>query len=196
VSAVDQAIVRLVDAETQIAQNTTDISLRVTKTEVERSLSGYYTKEDTLALLSVTSDEIVASVGSNFVTKEELSEVDSAITGDINEIHNIVESKMSSTDVEVKIQTALGNGVDKVVTSTGYKLDKDGLSINKTGSEMSTAITDDGMTVYKSGDPVLIANNVGVEATNLHAKTYLIIGNNSRFEDYDSDRTGCFWVGN
>ena len=24
---------------------------------------------------------------------------------------------------------------------------------------------------------------------------YLIIGTNSRFEDYGSDRTGCFWIG-
>jgi hypothetical protein len=51
------------------------------------------------------------------------------------------------------------------------------------------------MTVYKNSATVLTANNVGVDAVNLHATTYLIIGNNSRFEDYGSNRTGCFWIG-
>jgi len=38
----------------------------------------------------------------------------------------------------------------------------------------------------------------GVGAVNLHAKTYLIIGSYSRFEDYKANsgkRTGCFWIG-
>ena len=61
---------------------------------------------------------------------------------------------------------------------------------------MTTQITEDGMTVYRDNTAVLIANNVGVDAVNLHATTYLIIGNNSRFEDYGENRTGCFWIGN
>ena len=56
------------------------------------------------------------------------------------------------------------------------------------------------MSVYKNEEKVLIANNEGVKAANLHATTYLIIGNYSRFEDYtniDGEvRTGCFWIGN
>ena len=60
---------------------------------------------------------------------------------------------------------------------------------------MKTQITEDGMTVYKNEDAVLTANNTGVDAVNLHATTYLIIGNNSRLEDYGSDRTGCFFIG-
>ena len=51
------------------------------------------------------------------------------------------------------------------------------------------------MTVYRDSTPVLTANNSGVDAVNLHATTYLIVGNNSRFEDYGEDRTGCFWIG-
>ena len=60
---------------------------------------------------------------------------------------------------------------------------------------MKTQITEDGMTVYKSDEAVLTANNLGVDAVNLHATTYLIIGTKSRFEDYGSSRTGCFWIG-
>ena len=61
---------------------------------------------------------------------------------------------------------------------------------------MTTQITEDGMTVFRDNTAILIANNVGVDAVNLHATTYLIIGNNSRFEDYGENRTGCFWIGN
>ena len=52
------------------------------------------------------------------------------------------------------------------------------------------------MRVSKGSEVVLTADNGGVEARNLHATTYLIIGGNSRFEDYNNgSRTGCFWIG-
>ena len=51
------------------------------------------------------------------------------------------------------------------------------------------------MEVRNGDGAVLTANSVGVDAANLHATTYLIIGTNSRLEDYDTNRTGCFWVG-
>ena len=49
--------------------------------------------------------------------------------------------------------------------------------------------------IYKNDEAVLIANNTGVNAVNLHATTYLIIGTNSRFEDFGDKRTGCFFIG-
>ena len=69
------------------------------------------------------------------------------------------------------------------------------MTVDKANSEMKTTITEDGMTVYKNDEAVLVADNVGVNAKNLHATTYLIIGTNSRFEDYGTNRTGCFWIG-
>lgn len=42
---------------------------------------------------------------------------------------------------------------------------------------------------------MLIADTNGVQARNLEATTYLIIGGRSRFENYKTDRTGCFWIG-
>ena len=32
-------------------------------------------------------------------------------------------------------------------------------------------------------------------AVDLHASTYLMVGGRSRFENYGTDRTGCFWIG-
>lgn len=110
--------------------------------------------------------------------------------------YEYMESKIEQTsrEVRIEIQTIRHDGVNKVSTATGYTFDEDGLKIKRTGSEMSTLISQDGMQVFRSDEAVLTANNSGVSATNLHATTYLIVGKNSRFEDY-GERTGCFWIG-
>ena len=105
---------------------------------------------------------------------------------------------MTPEDVQIQINSTLANGVDKVKTTTGFTFNEDGLTISKTGSMITTEITEDGMVVNRDGNAVLTANNEGVQAVNLHATTYLIIGQYSRFEDYERDgepRTGCFWIG-
>ena len=106
-----------------------------------------------------------------------------------------VEATMTSADVQLAISTELAKGTDKVTTSTGFTFNDKGLTISKSDSEMRTNIDEDGMSIFKGSQEVLTANNTGVDAQNLHATTYLIIGTNSRFEDYGSDRTGCFWIG-
>ena len=115
--------------------------------------------------------------------------------GELDTIRKEVSAKMSAEDVTIAITTELDNGVDKVTTSTGFTFDDTGLNISKSDSEISTNISEDGMSVSRSGAEVLRADNTGVKAENLHATTYLIIGTNSRFEDYDGNRTGCFWIG-
>ena len=68
------------------------------------------------------------------------------------------------------------------------------MTVSKAGREMSTTITEDGMTVKRNEEEVLVANSGGCKAVDLEAINYLIIGN-SRFEDYNGDRTACFWIG-
>ena len=118
------------------------------------------------------------------------------VNGDIQTLTQKVNASMTAEDVKLQIQSELNNGVTKVETTTGFTFNDEGLTVSKSGSEMTTQITEDGMTVYRDNTAVLIANNVGVDAVNLHATTYLIIGTHSRFEDYGEDRTGCFWIGN
>ena len=105
---------------------------------------------------------------------------------------------MSAEDVKLEIKPELEtSGVSTITTTTGFTFNDEGMTISRSGSEMTTKITEDGMTVYRDNQEVLVADNVGVKATNLHATTYLIIGTNSRFEDYDNGaRTGCFWIKN
>lgn len=125
-------------------------------------------------------------------TVDALSSTIRNIEGDLDKLSEVTQT---ADEVTIKIRQELSNGVSKVVTETGVTVDAKGLSVDKSGSEMKTQITEDGMTVYKNQEPTLQANHEGVKATDLHATTYLIIGTNSRFEDYGSDRTGCFWIG-
>lgn len=132
--------------------------------------------------LQMDVDSITASVGET-----------------IDDLTNEVKAKMTEEEVVITVRKEMLNGTTKVATNTGYTLDDEGLTISKENAEMKTQITEDGMTVYRSEQAVLVANNEGVEAENLHASTYLIVGSFSRFEDYfntaGEERTGCFWIG-
>ena len=110
-----------------------------------------------------------------------------------------LEQTMTAEAVETLISETVKAGTQEVTTTTGYKFDKDGLTISKSDKPMSTKIDEDGMDITNSGEVVLAADSTGVNALNLTARQYLIIGTNSRFEDYDngtdSKRTGCFFIG-
>lgn len=81
------------------------------------------------------------------------------------------------------------------VNQMSYDFTSEKLVIEKDGAETKTEISENGMSVKSSSDEeMLVANAQGVDATNLHAKTYLIVGSNSRFEDFEGG-TGCFWIG-
>lgn len=151
-----------------------------------------------IAQLVINSNNIFASVTENKkATDEALKSVNDALgttSGLITEITKEVSAKMTSEAVELQIKTAMENGTSKVVTNTGFTFDDIGMTVEKSGSEMKTQITEDGMTVYQNNEAILVANNQGVDAKNLRATTYLIVGR-SRFEDYGSGRTGCFWIG-
>jgi hypothetical protein len=51
------------------------------------------------------------------------------------------------------------------------------------------------MFVKRNTTEMLGADATGVRAENLLVRKYLTIGNNSRFEDYESNRTACFYIG-
>ena len=151
-----------------------------------------------MAELELANNSISASVSEIKITQEAATDALGAVNTDITELSNRVDAKMSSEDVQIAIQSELANGVSSVTTTTGFTFNQNGLTVSKSGSEMSTNIDEDGMSIYRNTDEVLTANNEGVIAYDLHAKTYLIVGENSRFEDYEKNgkkQTGCFWIG-
>ncbi len=147
---------------------------------------------EAISALQLNTDSIEASVKKVEETTEGAL---NSLSEDVATLTSQVNATITSEDVQLQIEESLSNGIDEVTTATGFTFNKDGLTVSKTGSEMSTAITEDGMRVYRDSQEVLIADHEGVKAEDLHATTYLIIGKNSRFEDYATDRTGCFWIG-
>lgn len=161
--------------------NTTDISqLKVEKNNISASVATIVEKQ--------------SDIDSTIVDMQKgIGEQNQSNAAQFESLTNKVNATMTSEQVQLAISTEVAKGANKVTTSTGFKFDDSGLTISKTNSEISTTIDEDGMSIYKGSEEVLTADNTGVDAKNLHATTYLIIGTNSRFEDYGS-RTGCFWI--
>ena len=90
------------------------------------------------------------------------------------------------------------DGVSKVTTETGATLDKDGLHITKSGEEMESRIDYRGLHDERNDVAILEATAAGVEAENVKVRTYLIVGQHARFEDYaneqDANRTACYYI--
>ena len=189
------------DNSTETAANPTSIGDAIKQTyarvdkanhQIELVASLAEANSESISSLIIDSDKINAMVSSMSNNTQEALD---AIHDDISTLTQQTSMAMTPTDVQIAIQTEMANGVDKVITKTGFTFNEDGLTVSKNDSEMSTIITEDGMKVYKDDEAVLTANNVGVEARNLHANTYLIVGDNSRFENFGKSRTGCFWIG-
>ena len=156
--------------------------------EIELVASRTDATESEIAAIKTTTEGITASV------ENIQSSIDST-NGSLETLTKKVEATVTAEDVKLQISTEMEKGVDKVTTKTGFTFDDTGLTVDADDSEMKTTISEDGMKVYKNDEEVLTANHKGVNATNLHANTYLIIGTNSRIEDFDSDRTAIFWIG-
>lgn len=150
------------------------------------------TNAESISALALNTNNINASVSN---IEKMASSSFNAIGEELTALTKKVEATMTEDEAKLIVSTELSKGANKVVTATGFTFDENGLTVSKSNSEMETTITENGMIVSKDGNAVLTANNAGVDAVNLHATTYLIIGTNSRFEDYGSNRTGCFWIG-
>ena len=164
---------------------------RVDKVNKEIELVASETAENSgnISSLLLTTSNIQATVESN---KTSIDSTNDAVI----DLTKKVSATVTDEKLQLEIEKAIENGVAKVETTTGFTFNEEGLTVSKSGSIISTTITEDGMTVTKSGEDVLTANNEGVTAIDLKAETFLIIGTNSRFEDYENKtRTACFWIG-
>lgn len=161
---------------------------------VESELRDEITEQSTL--LKRDTEQIVMQATET--VKTELTDSITDVSDSVSELSSKVEMKLDAEAVNIIVEQEIAKGVDRVETKTGYTFDSDGLSISKSGEEMSNLLDNTGMYVKRSGDDILTANNNGVEAINLHAKQFLKIGSGdgrSRFEDYGINRVGCFWTG-
>lgn len=192
---------RYIDDSAETESNPTNLGDAIKKTfakvdkvnkEITLLVSENNGIKDDLSELKLDTEGITASVQSLS------SATDDAIAGvenHIQEVSSRVDMAITKENVAIEIEKELSNGVSMVKTKTGYTFDDEGLTVSKSGSEMTTQISEDGMKVFRDNTAMLTASNTGVEAINLQASTYLIIGKNSRFEDYEEIRTACFYIG-
>ena len=158
--------------------------------EIELVVGETNSNKSAIAALNINTESITSTIQSiEAATKEAVDGLNSQVVE--------LNTKLTQTadNIHLEINNIKDNGANKVTTSTGFTFNEDGLTVEKTDSEMKTTISEDGMKVYKNNNEVLTADNEGVKAIDLHATTYLIVGSNSRFENYGSNRTGCFWIG-
>lgn len=127
--------------------------------------------------------------------------IQSAVSGVSNSVQELTEIIQGSDGILIRIQSLENDdtAIDSVTTATGYTFNADGLTIYKDGEEVKSLLDNTGLHVTRSDEEVLTADNVGVSAINLTARQYLVVGENSRFEDYsngtDTKRTACFYIG-
>lgn len=190
------------DNEAETSENPTSLGEMIKKTyakvdkvnkQIDLVASESEANSEQIASIQINTDSISQSVQSYQETVDgmldEFGEVLDSLTTRVNQT-------ITSEDLQIEIESALSNGVTKVETSTGFTFNEEGLTVGKSESPMTTQITENGMTVSYENERRLVCNDEGVFARNLHAETYLIIGVNSRFEDYaENKRTGCFWIG-
>lgn len=123
-----------------------------------------------------------------------------AAIGDVND--EITKIKQTNNEISITIQELANRGVSEVTTTTGFTFNAEGLTIYETGKDIENKLNNEGMQVSRiSGDesiPILTADTDGVDALNLRSRQFLIIGDNSRFENYDNgteaNRTACFHI--
>lgn len=178
-------------------------ALKETTTTITDDLGEVVATQETIKSdvgnLQVKSTQISASVTSveTKVTnlEDDIEHVSDQTNGRIDTLSKDVSLKLDKNAVEITVTQKLEEGVDKVVTaSKKYTFDDEGLNISAADSSINTTVTEDGMRIYKGTKEVLTADNHGVKAQDLHAYTFLIIGENSRMEDR-GNRTACFWIG-
>lgn len=142
-----------------------------------------------ISSISANLDSLSGTVSSTTARVDEMN-------GSIETLTKRVDATITEEELVISVRSELENGVDKVKTKEkNFTFDDEGLSVSSSENNLSTTITEDGMRIYNDRKEVLSANNEGVQAIDLHATTYLIIGKNSRFEDFGSNRTACFWIG-
>lgn len=131
-----------------------------------------------------------------------------AVDKNSEEYQNLITQASASMDSEA-VNFAIENYIDNngtktLDTGTGYRFDLNGLTIDTNVSATKSLLNETGLEVIdkNTNEPLLIVGikdkKNGCYAKNLEATTYLIVGKNSRFEDWRNskgDRTACFWLG-
>lgn len=173
------------------------------------ALLDYYTKSEidikdgsitsTVEQTSAAVTNLSTDINNNYFTAAQVEALTGQNTGEITRLKtDITTMQQTAQGLQVQITDIVDNGTSKV-TNTLVNVDSNGVGISKTGEEMSLKLgyladQQVGLEVTRNDEKVLHVTNTGVEAENVKVRKYLIIGNNSRMEDYQ-EGTGVFYIG-
>lgn len=173
------------------------------------ALLDYYTKSEidikdgsitsTVEQTSAAVTNLSTDINNNYFTAAQVEALTGQNTGEITRLKtDITTMQQTAQGLQVQITDIVDNGTSKV-TNTLVNVDSNGVGISKTGEEMSLQLgyladQQVGLEVTRNDEKVLQVTNTGVEAENVKVRKYLIIGNNSRMEDYQ-EGTGVFYIG-
>lgn len=167
---------------------------RVDKLNKEISLivQGIDVNSSAITSLQLDTNGIYSSISA---VEQNVLETLDTFNNDIETIKQSVETAITKDELSIEIKKEIANGAGKIVTETGYTFDGEGLTVSKANNELTTTVTENGLKVKRNEETVLVADNNGVRAEDLHATTFIIIGENSRLETWQGNRTACFWIG-
>lgn len=163
--------------------------------------------EHTVVELSADLDGLVARLadgeGNTTALSVQLGNIESKVTAQMQTAAGLQEHmtrlQQQEDQLFLQVRAVQEEGASRVVTTTGYRFDDEGLHIKKAGQAMENQLDYTGMYVKRSGTPVLVANSDGVTAVGVTVKDYLYVGDYARLEDYsngeDGCRTACFFTG-
>lgn len=138
-------------------------------------------------------------------TNEEINNINSkfsdyATTTDLATIENSVTQITTDTYSKVQIDTMMTDGTVKKLQTTALVADENGLTVDQTNAPTKSNLNPYGLSILdRSDNPVLRAvyddtiHNTIVETYRHQVNEYFIMGQHSRFEDYE-DGTGCFYI--
>lgn len=150
--------------------------------------------QTSLTEITQTTDEIKLAAKT---TTEEIYTAIDGVGDDVKKVRDqVAELEITSDAISGRITTIETDGVTQVRTSNGMTFDSAGLHIDRDGADTETLIDETGMVVKDTDtdEEILRADVDGVNAINLTARQYLIIGKHARFQDVTGDGTACYWV--
>lgn len=160
-------------------------------------------QEEAASQLELKADELTVTISRETSQLEsKLSTRDEAIAASNDYVQKAIEEqRQTSTRLEqnaeslsLKVTEIVTNGVSELHNEMGYDVDGNGFHVSRAGDEISATLNNHGLVVKHNNEKQLVADETGVDARNLHASTYLIIGAHSRMEDYGNG-TGLFFTG-
>jgi len=186
----------------QTDENTSNISsLQIDVNGISTNVASF--EQTTNDQLSSISDDLSSY---REVTDNELETINGkfgnlATTDDISGIAHSVEVLQSDTYTKTQINSMMIDGTVKKLSTTSMTVDENGMTFEKTNAKAKTNLNQNGLTILDNNDDVILraafdedVGNTVVETYRHQVQEYFIMGQHSRFEDFE-DGTGCFYIG-